>query len=157
MKLKVFLNMYGIRQEVGLLLQDKKRIFFEYAPDFLKSGIELSPFKLPLKSGVFEEKSYIFDGLFGLFNDSLPVGWGCLLLDRKLRKMGKSYAEITPLDRLSLIGADPMGALEYEPADGETDLYGDVELDLTAFFKTLYRADSNTDLVGKLLLGDVLS
>ena len=123
MKLKVFLNMYGIRQEVGLLLQDKKRIFFEYAPDFLKSGIELSPFKLPLKSGVFEEKSYIFDGLFGLFNDSLPDGWGCLLLDRKLRKMGKSYAEITPLDRLSLIGANPMGALEYEPADGETDLY----------------------------------
>ena len=54
MKLKVFLNMYGIRQEVGMLLQDKQRIFFEYFPDFLKSGIELSPFKLPLKAGVFE-------------------------------------------------------------------------------------------------------
>ena len=129
MKLKVFLNMYGIRQEVGMLLQDKQRIFFEYSPDFLKSGIELSPFKLPLKAGVFEEKSHIFDGLFGLFNDSLPDGWGCLLLDRKLRKLGKSYAEITPLDRLSLIGANPMGALEYEPADGDSDLYGDIELD----------------------------
>ena len=129
MKLKVFLNMYGIRQEVGMLLQDKQRIFFEYFPDFLKSGIELSPFKLPLKAGVFEEKSRIFDGLFGLFNDSLPDGWGCLLLDRKLRKLGKSYAEITPLDRLSLIGANPMGALEYEPAAGDSDLYGDIELD----------------------------
>ena len=129
MKLKVFLNMYGIRQEVGMLLQDKQRIFFEYFPDFLKSGIELSPFKLPLKAGVFEEKSRIFDGLFGLFNDSLPDGWGCLLLDRKLRKLGKSYAEITPLDRLSLIGANPMGALEYEPATGDSDLYGDIELD----------------------------
>ena len=129
MKLKLFLNMYGIRQEVGMLLQDKQRIFFEYSPDFLKSGIELSPFKLPLKAGVFEEKSRIFDGLFGLFNDSLPDGWGCLLLDRKLRKLGKSYAEITPLDRLSLIGANPMGALEYEPAAGDSDLYGDIELD----------------------------
>ena len=129
MKLKVFLNMYGIRQEVGLLLQDKQRIFFEYAPGFLKSGIELSPFKLPLKAGVFEEKSYLFDGLFGLFNDSLPDGWGCLLLDRKLRKLGKSYAEITPIDRLSLIGVDPMGALEYEPAADDSDLYGDIELD----------------------------
>ena len=129
MKLKVFLNMYGIRQEVGMLLQDKQRIFFEYSPDFLKSGIELSPFKLPLKAGVFEEKSHIFDGLFGLFNDSLPDGWGCLLLDRKLRKLGKFYAEITPLDRLSLIGANPMGALEYEPAAGDSDLYGDIELD----------------------------
>ena len=121
--------MYGIRQEVGMLLQDKQRIFFEYSPDFLKSGIELSPFKLPLKAGVFEEKSRVFDGLFGLFNDSLPDGWGCLLLDRKLRKLGKSYAGITPLDRLSLIGANPMGALEYEPADGDSDLYGDIELD----------------------------
>jgi serine/threonine-protein kinase HipA len=88
MKLKVFLNMYGFRQEVGLLYQDKQRIFFEYASEFLKSGIELSPFKLPLKAGVFEEKSHVFNGLFGLFNDSLPDGWGCLLLDRKLRKMG---------------------------------------------------------------------
>ena len=129
MKLKLFLNMYGIRQEVGMLLQDKQRIFFEYSPDFLKSGIELSPFKLPLKAGVFEEKSRVFDGLFGLFNDSLPDGWGCLLLDRKLRKLGKSYAGITPLDRLSLIGANPMGALEYEPAAGDSDLYGDIELD----------------------------
>ena len=120
MKLNVFLNMYGSRREVGLLAQKEQRIFFEYAPDFRKSNIELSPFKLPLKAGVFEEKSRIFDGLFGLFNDSLPDGWGCLLLDRKLRKMGKSYAEITPLDRLSLIGADPMGALEYEPADCES-------------------------------------
>ena len=121
--------MYGCRQEVGLLHQDKQRIFFEYAPGFLKSGIELSPFKLPLKVGVFEEKAHVFDGLFGLFNDSLPDGWGCLLLDRKLRKLGKSYAEITPLDRLSLIGANPMGALEYEPAAEDSDLYGDIELD----------------------------
>ena len=132
MKLKVFLNMYGSRREAGLLVQEKQRIFFEYAPDFLKSNIELSPFKLPLKSGVFEEKSRVFDGLFGLFNDSLPDGWGCLLLDRKLRKMGKSYAEITPLDRLSLIGADPIGALEYEPAGKESDLYGEIELDSLA-------------------------
>ena len=121
--------MYGCRQEVGLLHQEKQRIFFEYAPKFLKSGIELSPFKLPLKAGVFEEKNHVFDGLFGLFNDSLPDGWGCLLLDRKLRKLGKSYAEMTPLDRLSLIGANPMGALEYEPAAEDSDLYGDVELD----------------------------
>ena len=129
MKLKVFVNMYGKRQEAGLLQQMKERIFFEYKPEFLQSGIELSPFKLPLQSGVFEEKSRVFDGLFGLFNDSLPDGWGCLLLDRKLRKLGKSYGEITPLDRLSLIGANPMGALEYEPADDSSDLYSEIELD----------------------------
>ena len=129
MKLTVFLNSYGTRREVGLLSEENGRIFFEYAPDFLTSGIELSPFKLPLKPGIFEDTKRTFDGLFGVFNDSLPDGWGCLLLDRKLRKRGLSFQEITPLQRLSMIGRDPMGALEYEPADEADDEFGEVKLD----------------------------
>lgn len=129
MKLHVYLNMYGVRCMIGLLYENGGRVFFEYAPDFQKSGIELSPFKLPLKPGVFKDEKHTFDGLFGLFNDSLPDGWGCLLLDRKLRRRGLSYDAITPLTRLSLIGRNPMGALEYEPAEDAEDGFGDVELD----------------------------
>ncbi len=129
MKLNVFLNLYGTRYYVGLLQEDHGRIFFEYASDFLNCGIELSPFKLPLKAGVFEDEKRTFDGLFGVFNDSLPDGWGCLLLDRKLQQKGLSYRAITPLARLSLIGRNPMGALEYEPAESVTDDFGNVELD----------------------------
>ena len=73
MKLNVFLHAYGRRCQVGLLYEENSRIFFEYAPDFLASGIELSPFKLPLRPGVFEDGKYTFDGLYGLFNDSLPA------------------------------------------------------------------------------------
>ena len=80
MKLSVYLNTYGIRRMVGLLYENAGRVFFEYSPDFLQSGIALSPFKLPLKPGVFEDEKRTFDGLFGLFNDSLPDGWGCLCL-----------------------------------------------------------------------------
>lgn len=129
MKLSVFLHAYGRRCQVGLLYEENSRIFFEYAPDFVASGIELSPFKLPLRPGVFEDGKYTFDGLYGLFNDSLPDGWGCLLLDRKLRKQGMRYDAITPLHRLSLIGHNPMGALEYEPADAGDDTILSVELD----------------------------
>ena len=129
MRLHVFLNSYGTRREVGMLSEENGRILFEYAPGFLDSKIELSPFKLPLHPGVFEDKNRSFDGLFGLFNDSLPDGWGCLLIDRKLRKRGLSFQEISPLQRLSMIGRDPMGALEYEPADEEADDFGEVELD----------------------------
>jgi serine/threonine-protein kinase HipA len=117
MKLKVYLNMYGKKQEIGLLYEKQNRVLFEYSKDFISSGIEISPFKLPLKNGVFEEKNHIFDGLFGVFNDSLPDGWGRLLIDRKLRQKGISFEQITPLMRLSIIGKNPMGALEYEPAD----------------------------------------
>ena len=117
MKVKVYLNSYNKKQFVGLLHEDeKKRIYFEYNADFIKSGIELSPFKLPLQSGIFEDKDYTFNGLYGLFNDSLPDGWGCLLIDKALKKeRGLSYAAITPLTRLSYAGITGMGALEYEP------------------------------------------
>lgn len=129
MTLDVFYNGYGQRKHVGRLTSDRQRILFEYSADFLDSGIELSPFMLPLSSGVFEDTKRTFDGLFGLFNDSLPDGWGCLLLDRQLRKHGKTYQQITPLDRLSLISKNPMGALEYEPAISEEITGNGIELD----------------------------
>lgn len=151
MKLSVYLNTYGIRRMVGLLYENAGRVFFEYSPDFLQSGIALSPFKLPLKPGVFEDEKRTFDGLFGLFNDSLPDGWGCLLLDRKLRKRALSYDSITPLSRLSMIGRNPMGALEYEPADEAAEEVGNVELDSLSGEVNKILAGNDSDVLDELL------
>lgn len=100
---------------MGRLAIKDRRIFFEYNPEFLLSGLELSPFKLPLKPGIFTCKEHVFDGLFGIFNDSLPDGWGRLLLDRKLTKAGINPNTLTPLDRLCFVGKRGMGALQYQP------------------------------------------
>lgn len=100
---------------IGRLLLKERRIFFEYDAHFIKKGLELSPFKLPLQSGVIASPDRTFDGLFGLFNDSLPDGWGRLLLDRKLIKAGLSPGSLSPLDRLCFVGSNGMGALVYEP------------------------------------------
>lgn len=54
-----------------------------------------------------------FDGLHGLFNDSLPDGWGRLSLDRRLQRAGIDYTQLTPIDRLSAVGRTGMGALSY--------------------------------------------
>jgi serine/threonine-protein kinase HipA len=89
---------------------------FEYAPEFIQSGFSISPFYLPLKPGVFMARREPFHGLFGVFNDSLPDGWGMLLTDRLLKKEKLDPGALTPLDRLSLIGSDGMGALTYKPA-----------------------------------------
>ena len=151
MRLTVYLNHYGVRREVGRLSEENNRIFFEYAPDFISSGIRLSPFKLPLRSGVFEETSRVFDGLFGLFNDSLPDGWGCLLLDRKLRQKGLSFREISPLHRLSMIGRNPMGALEYEPADEQAENFSQVELDSLSVEVNRIVAGEESDVLDELL------
>lgn len=151
MKLSVYLNAYNVRRMVGLLYENGKQIFFEYSPDFLQSGINLSPFKLPLKPGVFEDEKRTFDGLFGLFNDSLPDGWGCLLLDRKLQRKGLAYNSITPLLRLAMIGRNPMGALEYEPADEAAEEVGNVELDSLANEANKILAGNDSEVLDELL------
>jgi serine/threonine-protein kinase HipA len=70
------------RRKVGRLAFKDRQILFEYDASFITSGIEISPIKLPLRPGVSIADTTIFDGLFGVFNDSLPDGWGRLLLDR---------------------------------------------------------------------------
>jgi len=96
---------------------------FEYAAEWLQSGFSISPFELPLKPGVFIAKRTPFEGGFGVFDDSLPDGWGMLILDRYLRQRGVNPRELNILDRLALVGTNGRGALEYHPdysSTGET-------------------------------------
>ncbi len=111
----VCLNSFNQKIKVGRLALKDKTIYFEYDKEFLRKKIELSPYKLPLKNGVQVCDDNIFEGLFGLFSDSLPDGWGRLLLDRHFLKQGIAYSDITPLDRLCYIGEFSIGALSYEP------------------------------------------
>lgn len=116
---------------VGTLAQQGRRILFEYHPEFLADPLPISPFKLPSRSGVFEDTERTFGGLFGVFDDSLPDGWGLLLMDRHFRGRGIPSPRITPLDRLAYIHTRGMGALTYHPAGAASDdLPG--SLDLTA-------------------------
>lgn len=59
---------------------------FEYSAEWLSSGFSISPFELPLRSGVFIAKPRPFEGGFGVFDDCLPDGWGLLILDRYLQQ-----------------------------------------------------------------------
>jgi serine/threonine-protein kinase HipA len=103
------------RRKIGRLALRNRQIYFEYDPAFVASGIEISPIKLPSKPGVFVSADAAFDGLYGVFNDSLPDGWGQLLLDRTVEKHGIHRGQLNPLDRLAFVGARGMGALGYEP------------------------------------------
>lgn len=88
---------------------------FEYDADWIQSGFSISPFYLPLKSGLMLAKRDPFAGNFGVFDDSLPDGWGNLLLDRYLQEKGIDPYKLNILERLSLIGSTGRGALEYRP------------------------------------------
>lgn len=113
--ISIYLNLANEKKLIGRMATKDRRYFFEYDPAFLQTGIELSPFKLPLQTGVIACNTTLFEGIFGIFNDSLPDGWGRLLLDRKLIHLNQNPNALTPLDRLLYVGNHGMGALSYEP------------------------------------------
>lgn len=111
-KLEVYLG--GVK--VGTMAPYQKyRTAFEYSEEWLREGFSLNPFSLPLQAGVMISKTIPFEGLFGVFADSLPDGWGRLLVDRMLRRLGERPEEIDALTRLAIVGNSGMGALEYRP------------------------------------------
>ena len=105
--------------QVGRLASaERGRIYFEYSP--ILRGLRISPLRLPPKPGLMTFDPMLFGGLPGVFYDSLPDGWGRLLLDRLARSKGIAPNQLTALDRLARVGRSGMGALVYEP-----DLSGD--------------------------------
>ena len=117
------------KQPMGRLLHQNRQIFFEYDAAFIKTGLELSPFKLPLKTGIIASSDRTFEGLFGIFNDSLPDGWGRLLLDRKMMNAGLNPGTLSPLDRLCFVGKSGMGAISYEPENPNSIIKLPTDLD----------------------------
>ena len=74
---------------VGYLAElSETAIAFQYDSSWLEDGFSISPFSLPLSNKVFYNSKPIFNGLFGVFHDSMPDGWGEILLRRFLAKKG---------------------------------------------------------------------
>ena len=96
------------------ILKDK-RIGFEYSDYWLKNGFELNPFYLPLEKKIFINKKNYFAGLYGVFCDSLPDGWGNILVNRFLKSKGIDPDSLNILDRLSIVGSSGMGKLRFVP------------------------------------------
>lgn len=114
-KVKVSLNFGNKNVEVGELVLQNKSIYFKYFESFLDLNLNISPYKLKLNNSIQTADIQIFEGLFGLFDDSLPDGWGKLLVDRNLLASGINSSEINPLLRLSIVGNNGSGALVYQP------------------------------------------
>lgn len=119
---------------VGTLAMAQSRLVaFEYTEDWLKNGFSISPFSLPLRKEVFLPSMYYFQGLWGVFADSLPDAWGRLLLERLLKTQGKNPDLLTVLDRLAIVGTSGMGALTYEPEEEWTATPDYLDLDDLAY------------------------
>jgi len=133
-QIKVSLNFGVSLIEIGTLLERNKTIYFQFNREFLDRKLEISPIKLKNTTEIIACPKDPFEGLFGVFNDSIPDGWGRLLLDRKLIEKEINPREISVLDRLSLIGKNGQGALVYEPfTEGNESFKPKFDLDEVAF------------------------
>ena len=109
---------------VGALYQKEGDEFasFEYAPDFVRSGIEPAPVAMPVRSGAiyrFPDLSpATFHRLPGLFADSVPDKFGNKIIDQWLVQNGRDPRSFTALERLCYTGSRGMGALEFYPVAG---------------------------------------
>lgn len=127
------LYVYYQNRKVGTLARYKEHLAaFEYDKKWLRDGFSISPFSLPLQPGVFIPKLDPFEGLFGVFSDSLPDGWGRLLVDRLMRKNGLQPRNMGNIERLAIVGKSGMGALCYEPDWQLGASESDLELDKIA-------------------------
>ncbi len=120
-KLHVIYDGWGERWPLGTLADTGRDIFFEYSAQAIARGLQLSPLHQPLpRAGAaavaFKGQAHAY-GLPGFIADALPDGWGMLLMERALRKLGRHPREVSVLERLAIVGERAMGALSFEPAD----------------------------------------
>ena len=118
-----FVTLWG--EQVGAVawLEDRSCAAFEFEPDFLKKGIDISPLHMGLDAarkgdGIFSFPALnndTFLGLPGLLADALPDKFGNSIIDTWLARNGRSASSFSPVERLCYIGKRGMGALEFSP------------------------------------------
>lgn len=119
-RLTVHYSGWGEDWPLAVLADDGKMLLFEYTPEALAQALELSPLHLKLRAAAYADFPSHLQRLPGLVADSLPDGWGLLLMDRLFRKQGLRHPG--PLDRLAFIGDRAMGGLRFVPAtEGNAD------------------------------------
>ena len=150
-KIIVSIQFNESEMELGELVSEGRNIYFKYYTDFITKGIEISPLKLKLNKEINKAEAIPFDGLFGVFADSLPDGWGTLLLDKALTAKGIDINNITMLDRLAFVGSNGVGALIYKPEiDQEKYKLFEFELDEIAIAAHQILTGTATEILDEL-------
>lgn len=127
---------------------------FEYEPEFVATGLDLSPLMMPLVSGSIynfsSNRGDTFMGLPGLLADALPDAYGRALLNKWLTIQGRSEGEANPVERLCYQGNRSMGALEFRPMT-DISLEQSSTVEIEELIKVAAMAiDEKTSLKGQL-------
>lgn len=122
----------GKTLKAGRLAIDGGLAQLEWSKEVIERALPVSPLYYPPEPGLLAARTRNFDGLHGFLADSLPDGWGYLLMRKRLAKLGVDIAALTPLERLALVGNHGRGALAFEPATTPNDDLESLDLDALA-------------------------
>lgn len=165
---RCFVRLWGM--DVGVLLWDpvSETASFQYTDDFIKTGLQISPIKMPLSNKVYNFPELVarddrssFWGLPGVLSDSLPEKYGNKIMKEWLEVQGKKFSDLNPIERLCYVGKRGMGALEFEPAEelinnSEYEVKVDEMLEIARQIlkeanEEKYKIDKNKNLMDQLI------
>lgn len=112
-------TLWGTRIAAVSIEQGERYATFQYDPAFARSGIEISPIRMPLREQPYRFAGLpqdAFGGLPGLLADTLPDRWGTALVNAWLASQGRDDSSFDVVERLCYVGTRGSGALELQPA-----------------------------------------
>lgn len=122
----------------------------EWSQQAMQMNRQIAPLLYPVEPGLHAAKSRSFSGLHGFLTDSLPDGWGALLMRRRLAKQRIKFDALDGLERLALVGRRGRGALIYEPETTPDDDISSIDLDALAAESQRILLGSESELIETL-------
>jgi serine/threonine-protein kinase HipA len=114
---------YIFDKKIGTILSKNGIVYFEYDKGFVASNLEISPLKLPLTtSGVYTNNDdRYFEGLAGVFHDTLPDKFGTKVIERYFESKGIASSELNIIQKLMFVGDKSIGGITYKPVIHQMD------------------------------------
>jgi serine/threonine-protein kinase HipA len=152
-KIQVMYQGWGEHWTLGFLVANNKNTVFEYTPEAIAKGIEFSPRHLPLSNNSFQDFPQHQLQLPGLISDSLPDGWGMMLMDRFFKKYhNREPHQIHTLERLAFLGDRTLGAFTYLPATENLQISRGLNLQELAQATVQIQRDQDTELLAAIAM-----
>jgi serine/threonine-protein kinase HipA len=114
---------YIFDKKIGTILSKNGIVYFEYDKGFVGSNLEISPLKLPLATrGVYTNNDdRYFEGLAGVFHDTLPDKFGTKVIERYFESKGIASSKLNIIQKLMFVGDKSIGAITYKPVIHQMD------------------------------------
>jgi len=129
---------YIYDKKIGTILLKDGVVYFEYDEKFKTSNLEISPLKLPLSyNGIYTNNDdRYFEGLAGVFHDSLPDKFGTKVIERFFESKNIPTNELNVIQKLMFVGDKSIGAISYKPTiDSIDNKKADELIELNNFYE----------------------